>query len=192
MKFTFLLRRTTLAPSRSSTPTPRPTKRFESTSPKPEQGLKNESQSFQSQAKPKPQSQSQSQSQSHHPVAEPAQSNTSLPPETPAPAPAPTPPKPGRRSLRQIIQAGPVGRVGRSYARFQEKRPYTTQLCSSVVIYLFGDLTAQYLFPPEKENVRRDAGVEKGEEGAVGGYDPWRTMRHLTVGIGSSIPTYNW
>ncbi|KAL4996617.1 exonuclease V [Aspergillus recurvatus] len=25
-----------------------------------------------------------------------------------------------------------------------------------------------------------------------GGYDPWRTMRHLTVGIGSSIPSYNW
>ncbi|KAL4762606.1 exonuclease V [Aspergillus foveolatus] len=36
---------------------------------------------------------------------------------------------------------------------------------------------------------------EKEDNGGVaekGGYDPWRTMRHLTVGIGSSIPSYTW
>ncbi|KAL4815651.1 exonuclease V [Aspergillus spinulosporus] len=41
-----------------------------------------------------------------------------------------------------------------------------------------------------------DSRPEKEDNGGVaeekGGYDPWRTMRHLTVGIGSSIPSYNW
>ncbi|THD00508.1 hypothetical protein EYZ11_000072 [Aspergillus tanneri] len=35
-----------------------------------------------------------------------------------------------------------------------------------------------------KENA--DVGISRG------GYDPWRTLRHLTVGAGSSIPAYNW
>jgi hypothetical protein len=66
------------------------------------------------------------------------------------------------------------------------------------VIYLCGDLSAQFLFPEKPSSAQQksiDSG-EKGQEDAVieegGGYDPWRTMRHLTVGIGSSIPSYNW
>ncbi|KAL4743242.1 hypothetical protein BDV11DRAFT_178599 [Aspergillus similis] len=122
----------------------------------------------------------------------PAQSHISIPP-TPPPVPART----GTRSLRQIIQAGPLGRIGRSYSRFQEKRPYTTQVCSSIVIYLCGDLSAQFFFPPENPPQRAiESRSEKEDNGSVaeekGGYDPWRTVRHLTVGIGSSIPSYNW
>jgi len=90
------------------------------------------------------------------------------------------------RSLREVIYAGPLGRLGRSYARVQERRPYATQLCSSVVVYLCGDLSAQVLFPSEPVKGRESENAEGG------GYDPWRTMRHLTVGVGSSIPSYNW
>lgn len=97
------------------------------------------------------------------------------------------------RSLREVIYAGPLGRLGRSYARVQERRPYATQLCSSVVVYLCGDLSAQLLFPSEGP-VKTDK-TEEGKDvdaGGAGGYDPWRTARHLTVGVGSSIPSYNW
>ncbi len=175
----FFLRRPTLAPPRSSAPPRLRTRRYESTTP----------------PKPDP-----------APKSEPAKSSPSPSKSQPSPAPTPHPEAPpavpaqsGPRSVRQIIQAGPVGRFGRSYSRFQEKRPYTTQICSSIVIYLFGDLSAQYFFPPEKasspaQNKTTESGPQ-GKDGAaveVGGYDPWRTMRHLTVGIGSSIPSYNW
>ena len=148
---------------------------------------------------------------------QPSQSHNSAPststPPASSPAAPPTPP-PGSvassaggsaapvpaRSLREIIQAGPVGRLGRSYSRVQQRRPYTTQLCSSVVVYLCGDLSAQLLFPTEKPAQRQSemepSTEKKGDEVDDGGgwssYDPWRTMRHLTVGVGSSIPSYNW
>ncbi|KKK17776.1 hypothetical protein AOCH_007226 [Aspergillus ochraceoroseus] len=111
-------------------------------------------------------------------------SNTSSRAHSPISPPPAAPAQSGSRSLSQIIQAGPLGRLGRSYSRFQDRRPYLTQVCSSIVVYLCGDLSAQLLFPPET------ATTESGME--TGGYDPWRTMRHLVVGIGSSIPTYNW
>lgn len=183
MRPTFFLRRTTVAPSKSSL-SPRLRSRYQSTSPpEPEPVSKgNQKSSSPSSSSPPP----SSPSQLHHSPATP-------PPEAPVSVPA----RSGPRSLRKIIQAGPVGRVGRSYSRYQERRPYVTQLCSSVVIYLCGDLTAQWLFP--EGSVRAvEKGAETGEKDednvAVegGGYDPWRTLRHLTVGIGSSIPSYNW
>ena len=139
---------------------------------------------------------------------QPSQSHNSTPSTSPPPTPPPgsvaspaggsTAPVPAR-SLREVIQAGPVGRLGRSYSRVQQRRPYTTQLCSSVVVYLCGDLSAQLLFPTEKPAQRQSetepSTEKKGEEVDYGGgssYDPWRTMRHLTVGVGSSIPSYNW
>lgn len=104
------------------------------------------------------------------------------------------------RGLREIIKAGPLGRTGRWYSRVQEKRPYTTQVCSSIIIYLCGDLSAQIMFPSEAPGpakvVQNDSTGSKdvGEQEASsgGGYDPWRTVRHLIVGTGSSIPSYNW
>jgi hypothetical protein len=84
--------------------------------------------------------------------------------------------------------AGPIGKAGRWYARAQERKPYATQLWSSIIIYLCGDLSAQMLFPAEVP-----ASDEEGEEETVpAGYDPYRTLRHLCVGVGSSIPSYKW
>ncbi|KAL2844208.1 hypothetical protein BJX68DRAFT_149813 [Aspergillus pseudodeflectus] len=176
MRPTFFLRRTTSIPSRSSLSSRLRTQRYKST--------KSESEPV-----PKDKASSPSHAESHNKPSSP------LPPsETSTSVPVPS----GLRSLRQIIQAGPVGRLGRSYSRFQERRPYTTQVCSSIVIYLCGDLSAQFLFPEKSSSAQQKslASGEKGQEDAVveerGEYDPWRTMRHLTVGIGSSIPSYNW
>ncbi|EAW07448.1 Mpv17/PMP22 family protein [Aspergillus clavatus NRRL 1] len=117
---------------------------------------------------------------------------------------APTVPAfPVRRTVFQVIQAGPIGRLGQSYSRAQQRRPYTTQLISSVVIYLCGDLSAQLLFPSESPTPKSQASsetepapAEDGEEQTTsvssGGYDPLRALRNLTVGVGSAIPTYKW
>ncbi|OOQ90350.1 putative integral membrane protein, Mpv17/PMP22 family [Penicillium brasilianum] len=104
------------------------------------------------------------------------------------------------RGLREIIRAGPLGQLGRWYARVQERKPYATQICSSIVVYLCGDLSAQLLFPseapPPAKSTEEDAkALENGDDKEVsrgGGYDPWRTVRHLIVGASSSIPSYNW
>ncbi|KAK0636767.1 hypothetical protein B0T17DRAFT_587816 [Bombardia bombarda] len=67
---------------------------------------------------------------------------------------------------------GPLTRAAEAYARGQRKRPLTTQLCSSLVIYFCSDLSAQSM-------ADRD-------------YDPVRTVRSLTIGAISSIPSYKW
>lgn len=67
---------------------------------------------------------------------------------------------------------GPLTRAAEAYARSQRKRPLTTQLCTSLVIYFASDLSAQ-----------RMGGAD---------YDPVRTLRSLTIGGISSIPSYKW
>lgn len=67
---------------------------------------------------------------------------------------------------------GPLTRAAEAYARAQRSRPYVTQLCSSLVIYLCADFSAQNM---------------SGKE-----YDPARTGRSLTIGAISSIPSYKW
>ncbi|KAJ6109142.1 hypothetical protein N7486_001376 [Penicillium sp. IBT 16267x] len=120
-----------------------------------------------------------------------------------AAAPNATAPLTTSRRLGEIIKAGPVGKFGKWYARVGRERPYQTQLWSSIVIYLFGDLSAQLFFPPEKpapanddQNVSKTSAESKdGNEDKPGfgsSYDPWRTVRHLIVGAGSAIPSYNW
>jgi hypothetical protein len=111
------------------------------------------------------------------------------------------------RKFSSIILAGPIGRLGRRYARVQERRPYVTQLTSSLVVYLCGDLVAQLAFPsdapssslnPQKIGSRREEGEANQEDASLSqekktaGYDPVRTLRHLTVGATSSIPAYKW
>lgn len=105
------------------------------------------------------------------------------------------------RGIREIIKASPVGQLGRWYTRVQERKPYATQLYSSIIIYLCGDLSAQLLFPseaPPPSKTEQDTKAtsqpktEDEKEKRRGGYDPWRTVRHLIVGAGSSIPSYNW
>ena len=68
---------------------------------------------------------------------------------------------------------GPLTRLASGYARAQKKRPYVTQLCSSLTIYFLGDLGAQWLSEDEE-------------------WDPKRTMRSLVIGGLSSIPSYKW
>lgn len=101
-----------------------------------------------------------------------------------------------KRGLRDVISAGPLGRFGRWYSRVQERKPYQTQLGSSVVIYLCGDLSAQLFFPseapPPAKSEQEETKNEDEKEERRGGYDPWRTVRHLIVGTGSSIPSYKW
>jgi len=67
---------------------------------------------------------------------------------------------------------GPLSKAFSAYGRAQRKRPYVTQLCSSLVIYLCGDLSAQ--------NIGGDD------------YNPWRTVRNMTIGGICSIPSYKW
>ncbi|EED21472.1 MFS multidrug transporter, putative [Talaromyces stipitatus ATCC 10500] len=88
-----------------------------------------------------------------------------------------------RRSAWELIKSGPIGRFGDWYTNTQHKRPYVTQLASSLIIYLAGDLkmkTTESVDGGERETV------------ATAGYDPLRTLRHLTVGLVSSIPSYKW
>ena len=67
---------------------------------------------------------------------------------------------------------GPLSNVFSGYARAQKGRPWATQLGTSLVVYLCGDLSAQYI---------------DGE-----GYDSFRTLRHLTIGGLMAIPAYSW
>ncbi|KAJ5578370.1 uncharacterized protein N7459_007334 [Penicillium hispanicum] len=106
------------------------------------------------------------------------------------------------RGLRQIIKDSPAGQFGRWYTEVQARKPYATQFYSSIVIYLCGDLSAQLLFPSEGSaptKATQDDPQTSAEptdddvkDSRGGSYDPWRTVRHLIVGGGSSIPTYNW
>lgn len=116
-------------------------------------------------------------------------------------SPAPLATQTARRSFGQMVRASALGRLGDAYSRAQQRRPYVTQLCSSLVVYLIGDLSAQFMFPSDDkkgatEETKSDAGVsdekQKAEGGSAGGYDPLRTLRHLTVGAISSIPSYKW
>lgn len=131
------------------------------------------------------------------PVAESTSSSTTAPPPTSSAvssARAATSPLPAARSSRgigEIIRSGPIGRFGNWYTNAQHKRPYVTQLASSFIIYLAGDLSAQLLFPSEVKTTENKDGEEVETIAAVG-YDPLRTLRHLTVGLVSSIPSYKW
>ena len=82
-------------------------------------------------------------------------------------------PTPDKIALLPLWQRlGPLTKAFSAYGRAQRNRPYATQLCSSLVIYICGDLSAQYI---------------GGEE-----YNPWRTARNMTIGGISSIPSYKW
>ncbi|KAE8355007.1 hypothetical protein BDV28DRAFT_129942 [Aspergillus coremiiformis] len=149
-------------------------------------------------SEPRPEKNAASQNP-HSNVGAPSSTQSFLSSTTPRTVPTGARP----RSLRDMILEGPLGNLGRSYSRVQKRRPYATQFCSSIVVYLCGDLSAQLLFPSDNKSVKDTAGdhsespskAENGDNDAAvsrGGYDPWRTLRHLTVGAGSSIPSYNW
>ncbi|RYP39578.1 hypothetical protein DL767_002126 [Monosporascus sp. MG133] len=67
---------------------------------------------------------------------------------------------------------GPLTRAGQAYARAQRRRPWATQVTSTLVIYFCADLSAQHM--------------------SGNSYDPKRTVRSLIIGGVSSIPSYTW
>jgi dihydroorotate dehydrogenase len=94
---------------------------------------------------------------------------------------------------------GPLTRAAQAYARAQRKRPYTTQVCTSLFIYLCSDSTSGPLppwfailqwFAPDGQVLT--AGAVSAQ--SIGGrdYDPIRTARSLLISSISSIPSYHW
>jgi len=70
------------------------------------------------------------------------------------------------------MRLGPLTRTVQAYGRAQRKRPWITQICTSLTIYFFADLSAQRI---------------NGKD-----YDVERTGRSLVIGGISSIPSFEW
>ncbi|KAL1960860.1 hypothetical protein VTO42DRAFT_5843 [Malbranchea cinnamomea] len=106
-----------------------------------------------------------------------------------------------QRSLKYIPFSSIIVRAAEAYTRAHDARPYWMQLWTMLVVYLCGDLTAQILL---SEGVaREETSVEKAEKqnegqekrtsaGWLEAYDPFRTLRHLTVGAIAAVPAYKW
>jgi hypothetical protein len=67
---------------------------------------------------------------------------------------------------------GPITDFFSWFHKTQGRRPLTVQLSTTLITYLCGDLLAQ------------DIGGEP--------YNPFRTLRMLTIGAVASIPGYKW
>lgn len=82
--------------------------------------------------------------------------------------------KSGTNSASYRIRSyfSPVAKFFDWYSRQQHHRPYITELCSTPLIYCLGDFTAQMLGADD--------------------YDPYRTVRSITIGAVASIPSYKW
>ncbi|EAS32365.1 uncharacterized protein CIMG_03389 [Coccidioides immitis RS] len=117
--------------------------------------------------------------------------------------PVPSVPESPSRSLHQIIKASPLGKAAGWYSREQYKRPYWTQMWSTLVIYLCADLCAQLVVSGGEASETNEKEDDKGAvpssqdardeiTGLWSGYDPLRTARHLTVGAVAAIPVYRW
>ncbi|EFR05060.1 hypothetical protein MGYG_09185, partial [Nannizzia gypsea CBS 118893] len=98
----------------------------------------------------------------------------------------------GRRSHPDI----PLGRALSWYGDKQKKRPYWTQFFSTVVIFLFSDLSAQLLVPwvtqDNNNDSQDDAETQEEKLGILDRYDPLRTLRHVSIGGFVAIPSYTW
>ncbi|KAJ4990714.1 Mpv17/PMP22 family protein [Stagonosporopsis vannaccii] len=109
-------------------------------------------------------------------------------PQNPSAAPPTTIPGPAWLWLEPVIEPF------RAYGRVQQRKPYLTQLVSSLVIYFVGDLVAQGIAEPEHKE--SDEGEDKDERGWVQEWSEdrdWaRTGRALVIGGISSIPSYKW
>lgn len=100
-----------------------------------------------------------------------AEKRTPPPEEVQIPVPNTVPPVPEPAPRQWWQRLGPITRAAGAYARAQRRRPYVTQLCTSLAIYFCADLSAQSM----------------DDE-----YDPKRTVRSLVIGTVSSIPSYKW
>ncbi|OQD70785.1 hypothetical protein PENPOL_c001G09517 [Penicillium polonicum] len=119
----------------------------------------------------------------------------------PNPPPSNSPASPAASASASSSTGGLLARsgIGKSlgaYSQIQAKRPYTTQICTTIVVWLCGDLGAQFLF--SSNDVKDEEIKSSTQRGEIqknlpsSHYDPWRTARHLTVGIVASIPSYEW
>lgn len=130
-------------------------------------------------------------------------------------APTPTAPPTATSSATTIpgpswLWLEPVIEPFRAYGRVQQRKPYITQLVSSLVIYFVGDLVAQGIAPPvetiphsagkgEGRNEGAGSGEEEDDDDGRGWVQRWseerdwaRTGRALVIGGISSIPSYKW
>jgi protein Mpv17 len=90
----------------------------------------------------------------------------------------------------------PIIKPFRAYGRIQQKRPYRTQLISSLVIYFVGDLVAQSIAQPMTPSEAQGVAKDTDERGWLQQWSEerdWaRTGRALVIGGISSIPSYKW
>ncbi|KAI0469968.1 hypothetical protein GGR56DRAFT_684216 [Xylariaceae sp. FL0804] len=75
---------------------------------------------------------------------------------------------------------GPLTRTGEAYVRAQRRRPWATQLASTLVIYFCADVSAQRINAPR-------AGGEEHHH-----HDFTRTARSLAIGGAGAVPAYEW
>ena len=92
----------------------------------------------------------------------------------------------------------PIVEPFRAYGRVQQRRPYMTQLVSSLIIYFIGDCVAQSITQPEP-SVQQEKTNEADQVDEKGWVQQWsddrdwsRTMRALAIGGLSAIPSYRW
>ncbi|TLD35199.1 hypothetical protein E2P81_ATG11318 [Venturia nashicola] len=71
-----------------------------------------------------------------------------------------------------------------SYSRAHKRHPYTVQIVSTLIIYLFGDMAAQRINPTPHDANKEDPSMST--------YDPQRTVRALLIGSIAAIPGYHW
>ena len=101
-------------------------------------------------------------------------------PSTPTPSPttSTSPPQISSTSLQPPSKPPLHQRLGllttliNAYSSTQQRRPLLTNFFAALVIYLLGDLSAQYLGGSD--------------------YDPTRTLRNLLIGGIASVPAYKW
>lgn len=85
----------------------------------------------------------------------------------------------------------------RYFAHIHRRRPYTTQLVSTLTIWFLGDLSAQYITSsPATQVSNSESGGDEEEaktaSGFIESYDPKRTARALLIGGVACIPSYRW
>lgn len=123
-----------------------------------------------------------------HSTKEPSKTDKTPRPQDQVPTPNNVP------TLNFWQRLGPLTRAAQAYARAQRKRPYTTQVCTSLFIYLCSDsvsplkpLTGALFLWFRMLTAAVSAQSMGGRD-----YDPMRTARSLLIGSISSIPSYKW
>jgi protein Mpv17 len=95
----------------------------------------------------------------------------------------------------------PIYEPFRAYGRVQQRRPYTTQVVSALVVYFVGDLVAQEISIEKRQGEATAASTVGSEDDVRRGWrvvewaegrDWWRTGRALLIGGAAAVPGYRW